>query len=244
MTTNNAVNTTLSGQTGTGTFVGATSPTLVTPVLGAASATSVKLTAASNVFIDSNNNNMVAFNPVASSVNYMQFTNNSTGGGPAIAAVGSDSNITLAFVGKGNGGTLSQGLANGNQPAAGYKGEQISSLIVNASAVSLSTTVAKDVTSISLTAGVWEITANIFYNISVGATSIRGWTNTSSATDVDNSLAAQIAATTATVATSGMTMPVTTIASASSSTVYLSAKAVFAAGTVTACGLLLAVRIG
>ena len=34
MATNNAVNTSLSGQTGTGTFVGATSPTLVTPALG------------------------------------------------------------------------------------------------------------------------------------------------------------------------------------------------------------------
>jgi len=34
MTTNNAVNVGLSGSTGTGTFVGATSPTLVTPALG------------------------------------------------------------------------------------------------------------------------------------------------------------------------------------------------------------------
>lgn len=34
MTTNNAVNTTLAGQTGTGNFVGATSPALVTPALG------------------------------------------------------------------------------------------------------------------------------------------------------------------------------------------------------------------
>lgn len=34
MTTQNVVNTTLSGQTGTGNFVGSTSPTLVTPALG------------------------------------------------------------------------------------------------------------------------------------------------------------------------------------------------------------------
>lgn len=38
MATNNAVNTSLSGQTGTGNFVGATSPTLVTPALGTPSA--------------------------------------------------------------------------------------------------------------------------------------------------------------------------------------------------------------
>lgn len=41
MATNNSTNTTLAGQTGTGTFAGSTSPTFVTPVLGAASATSI-----------------------------------------------------------------------------------------------------------------------------------------------------------------------------------------------------------
>lgn len=41
MATNNAVNVGLSGSTGSGTFVGATSPTLVTPILGVASATSI-----------------------------------------------------------------------------------------------------------------------------------------------------------------------------------------------------------
>lgn len=41
MATNNAVNTNLSGQTGTGAFAGSTSPTFTTPILGAASATSV-----------------------------------------------------------------------------------------------------------------------------------------------------------------------------------------------------------
>ena len=41
MTTINAVDTSLSGQTGTGNFVGANTPTLITPVLGAATATSV-----------------------------------------------------------------------------------------------------------------------------------------------------------------------------------------------------------
>lgn len=41
MATNNQVNVGLSGQTGTGSFVGSTSPTLVTPTLGVASATSI-----------------------------------------------------------------------------------------------------------------------------------------------------------------------------------------------------------
>ena len=41
MSTNNALNLPLSGNTGTGNFVGANTPTLITPVLGAATATSV-----------------------------------------------------------------------------------------------------------------------------------------------------------------------------------------------------------
>jgi hypothetical protein len=41
MTTNNAVNTNLSGQSGTGEFVGHITPALVTPILGVASATSI-----------------------------------------------------------------------------------------------------------------------------------------------------------------------------------------------------------
>jgi len=41
MATNNAVNTSLSGQSGTGAFVGTNSPVLTAPTLGAASATSI-----------------------------------------------------------------------------------------------------------------------------------------------------------------------------------------------------------
>lgn len=41
MTTNNSVNVGLAGATGSGNFVGANTPTLITPVLGVASATSV-----------------------------------------------------------------------------------------------------------------------------------------------------------------------------------------------------------
>lgn len=41
MATNNAVNTSLSGQTGTGSFAGSTSPSFTTPTLGVASATTI-----------------------------------------------------------------------------------------------------------------------------------------------------------------------------------------------------------
>lgn len=41
MTTNNIINVPLSGSTGTGNFVGANTPTLITPALGVATATSI-----------------------------------------------------------------------------------------------------------------------------------------------------------------------------------------------------------
>lgn len=57
MATNNALNLALSGSTGTGSFVGSTSATLVTPVLGAASATSLTFSSTSGIIGTTTNNN-------------------------------------------------------------------------------------------------------------------------------------------------------------------------------------------
>lgn len=60
MATINAVNTTLSGQSGTGSFAGTTSPTFVTPVLGASSATSINFSSTSGIIGTTTNNNAAA----------------------------------------------------------------------------------------------------------------------------------------------------------------------------------------
>ena len=54
MATNNSINLSLSGQTGTGSLVGSNTPTLVTPVIGAASGTSINLGSSTTIdgFID------------------------------------------------------------------------------------------------------------------------------------------------------------------------------------------------
>lgn len=96
----NQVGNALTGSTGTGAFVGATSPTLVTPTLGAATATTV------------------TFSPT-------------TGG-----IVGTTTN---------------------NNTDAGNVGEFVSSTIAAGSAISLTTTVSANITSISLTAGDWDV---------------------------------------------------------------------------------------
>lgn len=107
-TTNNGVNVTLSGQTGTGNFVGSTSPTLITPTIGVATATSVN--------------------------------------------------------GSGTAGCPVQGTTAGGNATAGYVGEYIVSNIVSGSAVSLTTATNAQITSISLTAGDWDVEAQIVFS--------------------------------------------------------------------------------
>ena len=135
MATNNAVNTSLSGQTGTVNFVGSTSPTLVTPTLGAATATSV------------------TFSP-------------STGG-----IIGTTTN---------------------NSANAGVVGELIQSKITSGAPTSFTSTVSKDLTSIALTAGDWNVWGNLTGS-GTAVTVVYAAINTTSATLPDASLYAQVA---------------------------------------------------
>jgi hypothetical protein len=127
MATSNQVNVGLSGSTGSGSFVGSTSPTLVTPVLGVATATSL------------------TFNPT-------------TGG-----IVGTTTN---------------------DNTTAGDVGELIESEILVGSAVALVTATNKDITSISLTAGDWDVWGNVIIAPAAGTTTtaIAAWVHTVSAT--------------------------------------------------------------
>ena len=90
MTTINIVGNNLSGQTGTGKFVGDTGATLTHPIITAV--------------LDTNGNTMLGFNAIASSVNNINFQNAATGFSPSIATSGSDPNIQLNFSCKGTGG--------------------------------------------------------------------------------------------------------------------------------------------
>jgi hypothetical protein len=83
---------------GTATFATETSDTTLTALTGLTGA----LQAPTQVN-DSNGNAVVGFGSTASAVNSVKITNNATGSGPTIAAVGSDSNINLNVAGKGTG---------------------------------------------------------------------------------------------------------------------------------------------
>lgn len=89
MATINAVNTSLSGQTGSGNFAGSNSPTLVTPRI--------------NQIIDTNGNIILSMLQNPSAVNYIQIRNSMTGSPPTINAEGVDTNINIGNVTKGTG---------------------------------------------------------------------------------------------------------------------------------------------
>jgi len=106
MATNNAVNTSLASQTGTGTFVGSTSPTLVTPILGAASATSLAFSSTTGLI----------------------------------------------------------GTTTNDSAAAGSVGEFVTASVLQGAPVSLTSSAALTITSISLTAGDWDVWGNLLFS--------------------------------------------------------------------------------
>lgn len=187
MTTQNQVGVALSGKTGTGNFVGSTSATLVTPTLGAATATTI------------------TFNPT-------------TGG-----IVGTTTND------------------NAN---AGNVGEYISSTILNASKVTITSSgVAQNLTSISLTAGDWDVFGNVSFSTGGTMTSLLSWTSSTSATRPDQALES-LNGTTATTNLNDYTVipPYARYSLSGTTTIYISAYAAFTVNC-SMCGFIAARRV-
>lgn len=130
-------------------------------------------------------------------------------------------------------------------PPAGYLGEQISSFVPSGSAVSLTTATAADVTSISLTAGIWDISAlgvlqgtltGTNFAISISATSA------TEGTTGDNRIATPTLSTS--TASSGLSLSQYRVALNSTTTYYLVGFCTFTVGTASAYGRLTATRVG
>lgn len=185
-TTNNAVNVPLSGSTGTVNFVGSTSPTLITPVLGAATATSV------------------AFSPTT-------------------------------------GGII--GTTAADNAGSGKVGEFISSNIAFASAISISNATFTNLTSITLSAGDWDVWGNIYFIPSGGgASNIICGISTTTATIPDASLISQLVTTTAIMTNMGFIAPQQRINVSGSTPVYIVGYSAFFS-TCTMCGGIYARRV-
>lgn len=139
------------------------------------------------------------------------------------------------------------GVSNGSAANSGSVGEVISSAVASGAGVALSTTVTANVTSISLTAGDWDVWGEVGFLVSTSTTPtfFSGGINTTSASIPDpitGSNFALAAAFTASVSAS-FSAGKRQISVATTTTVYLVALANFGTSTMKAYGGLYARRI-
>jgi hypothetical protein len=193
---------------------------------------------------DANGNEIIGLTPTASSVNFINVTDNSTGNAPSISATGSDANISLNLSGKGNAGVNIVGTTSGTNAPSGDVGEIISSVISSGSSVALTSTIAKNITSITLTPGDWYIWGNVYLLASgINFFSTQGWSSLISATQPDSSLRSEFFLGGTTFYLSwGAAIPPMRYNVSTTTTVYLSCFGSFASGTASACGGIYASR--
>lgn len=114
------------------------------------------------------------------------------------------------------------GTTTNDSAAVGYVGEYITSNVPVASALVVATGVVTDITSISLTAGDWDVYGNILIIESAGMTNTAGWVSSTSATQPDFSKIATLVMTSATIGYMGMVCPMLRVSIAGTTPVYLS----------------------
>lgn len=181
------INLGLGAPTGAGNVVLQNTPTLITPILGAASATSLTFSSTAGII----------------------------------------------------------GTTTNNNAAAGSVGEYFSSIVASGAGLVLVSTVARDVTTLALSAGDYNVWGNVGFNFSVGGQSTFGWSSLVSATPPDASLYTAIRTGLGSNQASGIgfCIPMRRYSLAVPTTIYLSVSTVFASGTGNAYGALYARRI-
>lgn len=126
-----------------------------------------------------------------------------------------------------------QGVIAGASAGAGIVGELIQNVVASGSAVSFTSNTPANITSISLTAGDWDVWGNVALALS-GVTTVQGgWTSASSATQPDISLLSLIQQNSGTVA---IPVPMMVKNVSTTTTIFLSGVASFTTGTCLASG--------
>lgn len=135
------------------------------------------------------------------------------------------------------------GTTTNDNAASGYVGEVISSTVLFGSAISLSNNTNADLTSISLTAGDWDVNGNLSFTSSSNTiTGAFGWISLSSATKPDGFNINGLAPAGALLSNVNFSVPFFRVSTNSTVTVYISGYATFASGSATLCGQILARR--
>jgi hypothetical protein len=139
------------------------------------------------------------------------------------------------------------GMTTNDNAAVGQVGEYIESVVAGGAPISLTTVTAKTVTSISLTAGDWDVSGNIIFlpagttSFTVCSGSISQTNNTQAALEERTSLGVSAMVNNGNMI--GLAMPVTRVSLAATTVVYLVARSDFTISTMTAAGRISARRV-
>lgn len=139
------------------------------------------------------------------------------------------------------------GTTAANNANAGAVGEYVTATVATGAAVALTTAVVANVTSISLTAGDWDVTGVIDFNAaattSISAMQVGTSTTTAALGAQDTFSSEAFAAMVPGAVPIGYNVPVTRISVATTTTVFLVAKATFTVSTLAAFGTIRARRV-
>lgn len=194
-----------------------------------------------------------------SSATGLRIRSNAAGSGVALDArsSGANENLRIDALGTGSltlnnvatGPVILRGTATNDNASAGFVGEYIESIIASGSAVSLTTSTTANVTSISLTAGDWDVEGlvNIIGAATTNFTHRLGGISTTSAT-IDATAGrfnqwANAGGEVPNVNDNSSPIPRVRLSLASTTTVYLVARATFTVSTATAWGAINARRV-
>lgn len=151
-----------------------------------------------------------------------------------IAASGANSDITSLT-----------GTTTNDSAASGKIGEVVSALVAIGSPVSLTTTVVANVTTISLTAGDWDVEALCSFTETTATVSARvgGISSASATLPTDGSEGYCGVQSTLTSEINSITLPKKRVSLSGTTTIYLAVKATFSAGSCGGFGYLIGRRI-
>jgi hypothetical protein len=141
------------------------------------------------------------------------------------------------------------GTQTNNSPTTGMVGEYVESIVLAGAAVSLTTNTAADVTSISLTAGDWDVSGVVWFtrDTTTSTTVVRAWVNSTATTlptaPGDGGLTTYSRAAFTTSTTEAMVIGLRRFSLASTTTSYLGTQCTFTVSTTTAYGIERARRV-